>query len=309
MNNILSSTIKKNKILDPDISVLLPIYNGEKYLIEAIESILGQTFINFELLILDDGSTDASLSILRKYEEKDARITVITRENRGLPTTLNELIDMARGKWLARMDQDDISHPNRFARQIQLMESNNADICGCHWVVMNEAGKYIDVNLAPLCDDTITICLAETVPFAHGSVMMRKDFILQHSLKYGARRYAEDYDLWIKFYENGAKFMNVNEFLFTYRDYATSLSKRKYKELTADTKNLKFGFIRRNVDACLNAVQNLSSDFSKLSLNERINLLLASYRVSLVIKKPLLIRTIRLAKRRSVVMTLIELLK
>src|ERR1035437_10045946 len=92
----------------PTISVLLPAYNAELYLRQAVDSVLAQSFADFELLALDDGSTDRSLSILREYESKDSRVRVISRENRGLVSSLNELITESRGRYLARMDADDV---------------------------------------------------------------------------------------------------------------------------------------------------------------------------------------------------------
>ena len=117
----------------PLITVVLPVYNGEKYLSEAIDSILTQTFADFELITINDGSTDDSLQILRKYEQRDSRIRVIARENRGLATTLNDSVDIARGEWVARMDQDDIALPHRFERQLAWLKETGADISGS-WV-------------------------------------------------------------------------------------------------------------------------------------------------------------------------------
>src|SRR5437870_2605656 len=112
----------------PMISVLLPVYNAQPYLQEALDSILAQSVADFELLALDDGSSDLSLRILREYERVDSRIRVISRENRGLVSTLNELISIARGRYLARMDADDICCPLRFRQQVDFLESNPVHI-------------------------------------------------------------------------------------------------------------------------------------------------------------------------------------
>ena len=95
------------------ISVILPVYNGEKYLKESIESILNQTYTNFEFIIIDDGSKDSSLEIIKEYEKEDERIIVISRENKGLVASLNEGIATAKGKYIARMDADDVSLSER----------------------------------------------------------------------------------------------------------------------------------------------------------------------------------------------------
>lgn len=108
------------------ISVILPVYNAELYLKEAIESILKQTYKSFELIILNDGSSDNSLNIINSF--KDDRIILIDRENNGLVYTLNEGINMAKSKYIARMDADDISLSDRFEKQIKHMEENSLDI-------------------------------------------------------------------------------------------------------------------------------------------------------------------------------------
>src|SRR5690348_4391733 len=100
----------------PKVSVLLPVFNAERYLRAAVDSVLSQTFDDFELLAFDDGSTDQSLSILREIEANDRRIKVISRENRGYLVVLNELVELARGSYLARMDADDICRPTRFEK-------------------------------------------------------------------------------------------------------------------------------------------------------------------------------------------------
>ena len=132
MNKTVSDA-KVGENATPLISVAMPVYNGERYLAKAIDSILAQTFADFELIIIDDGSTDNSLQVLHEYQKRDARIRLVARENRNLATTLNDLIDLARGKWIARMDQDDIALPHRFERQLQWLEETGADICGS-WV-------------------------------------------------------------------------------------------------------------------------------------------------------------------------------
>jgi len=291
------------------VTVAMPVYNGAQFLTEAIESILAQSMKSFEFIVIDDGSSDASLEILKKYRDIDPRIKVFSRENRGVVFTRNELIERSAGKFIAWMDQDDISLPDRLIKQVELMERTNADICGCHWIVINEDGKFIDTRLVPLETDSFVICLAETVPFAHGSVMIRRQFAIEKSLRYGSRRYAEDYDLWIRFFEAGAYFVNVNDFLFKYRDYSTSLSKRKIQELMSDTRALKLGFMKRNSGICVDSITKLSKRTRSLSLFERVNLVIASFRLSKLTKSLLFVETIKSSNRRSVVTALFELLR
>lgn len=291
------------------VSVAIPVYNGEKYLTEAIDSILAQTLTDFELIVIDDGSTDGSLQILRKYEQIDARIRVVTRENRGVVATRNELIDIARGKWIAWMDQDDISLPERLERQVELMDAQAADICGCHWLVVNGAGKLTDAKLVPLNKASFAVYIACTVPFAHGSVMMRASFIQAHGLRYGRAKFAEDYGLWIRFWDAGAIFANVDQFLFTYRDTSGTFSKKTKKENALDSKILRRSFVNKNPDDCLYAIRKLTESYEDLSQLERVYLLLASYLVSISTKRLILIDVFKRSASKSIGIALLYLFK
>ena len=205
----------------PLISVALPVYNGEKYLAEAIESILSQSFTNFELIMIDDGSTDDSLQILRKYEQRDPRVRVVARENRGLTTTLNDSIDIARGEWLARMDQDDIALPHRFVRQLAWLKETAADISGS-WVERFGSSDKRVVRLRQT-DEAIKMEMLFCSPFAHPSVMMRTALVKR--LRYdSAWEKAEDYDLWERAAEAGWKMTNVPEVLLLYRVHSSQIS-------------------------------------------------------------------------------------
>ena len=126
----------------PVVSVLMPVYNAQLYVEKAIKSILTQTFIDFEFIILDDGSTDNSLNILEQYAKQDIRIRIISRENKGLIVSLNELVEQARGQYVARMDADDISRPERFAMQVDFLSKNTDHIVvGSSIEKINEKGQ------------------------------------------------------------------------------------------------------------------------------------------------------------------------
>jgi glycosyltransferase involved in cell wall biosynthesis len=205
----------------PLISVVLPIYNGEKYLVEAIESVISQTFADFELIMIDDGSTDGSRKILQEYAAKDLRVKVVLRENRGLATTLNDSIDIAHGSWIARMDQDDIALPHRFQRQLEWLEKTGADISGSWVQRFGTADKRI-VRL-PRTDEEIKMELLFCSPFAHPTVMMRSS--LARGLRYDkAWEMAEDYDFWERAAEAGWRMTNVPEVLLMYRVHAAQIS-------------------------------------------------------------------------------------
>ncbi len=208
----------------PLISVAMPVYNGELYLLEAIDSILRQTYTNFELIIIDDGSTDSSNSLLQQYQKNDNRIRLISRENRNLASTLNDIIDLARGKWIARMDQDDIALPQRFERQLKWLEKTGADICGS-WVQRFGSSDQRIVKLKK-ADEAIKTELMFFSPFAHPSVMMKTEIVKR--LRYDkVWEKAEDYDLWERASEKGLIMTNIPEVLLLYRVNKDQISTKK----------------------------------------------------------------------------------
>ena len=207
----------------PLISVVMPVYNGAKYLVDSINSVLSQSFVNFEFIIIDDGSTDHSFQILQSYQQLDKRINLISRENRGLVSTLNEAISVARGIWIARMDQDDIALAHRLERQLEWIQMTGADISGS-WVQRFGSSDSRIVKL-PQTDEAIKTEMLFTSPFAHPSVMMRTKLISQ--LKYDqALELAEDYDLWVRAAKVGWKMTNVPEVLLMYRVHAEQITTR-----------------------------------------------------------------------------------
>jgi glycosyltransferase involved in cell wall biosynthesis len=204
----------------PAISVILPVYNADNYVAEAVESILAQTFSDYELLLIDDGSTDGSLAILQRYAARDDRIVLISRENRGLVASLNEGIALARGKWLARMDADDIALPRRFERQIAWLNQTHADICGS-WV--QTFGARSVMWRYPVSHEASEVQLLFDVPVAHPVVMAHRDVF--RSLKYDSRfAQVEDYDIWQRAWAAGFKFANIDEALLRYRTHAEQVS-------------------------------------------------------------------------------------
>ena len=181
------------------ISVLMPVYNGEKYLGEAIESILNQTYTNFEFLIINDGSKDKSVEIIQEYE--DYRIKLIhNKENMGLIYTLNKGLDVANGKYIVRMDADDICLPDRLKLQVKFMEKHtNVGICSGNVISIDSKGKVISKKWWVGNNFPIEWLLMWENPIAHSSVIMRKSVLMENKLIYNDKKwYAEDYDLWCK---------------------------------------------------------------------------------------------------------------
>lgn len=241
----------------PVISVALPVYNGERYLAEAIDSILGQTFVNFELIIIDDGSTDSSLDILKKYEKRDARIRLISRENRNLVATLNEIIDLAKGVWIARMDQDDIALPHRFERQLEWLNQNGGDLCGS-WVKLFGTSDG-SILKHPQTNDAINMALLFGCSFAHPSVIMKADLV--RKLRYDkVWEKCEDYDLWERASQSGWKMTNVPEVLLLYRQHEGQIStvtSVKQQELTQKIRRRHWEFVLNSMKLKMDLVDEV----------------------------------------------------
>lgn len=181
----------------PKVTILMPVYNGEKYLREAIESILNQTYSNFRFLIIDDGSTDNSQNIIKSYN--DSRINLYVNEkNLGLAKTLNKGIDLTDTKYIARMDCDDISLPNRLQKQVDFMDSNlQVGICGT-WAKIITGDKEKIIKPLTSYEDIKAFLLFECI-MVHVSVMMRVSMLKDYNLHYSTDcnfNTVEDYELW-----------------------------------------------------------------------------------------------------------------
>lgn len=264
--------------LNPILTVVMPVYNGGTFLNASVESILNQTFRDFEFLIINDGSIDGSLDVLKKYAETDSRIKIIDRENKGLVYSLNEGISLAKGKYIARMDADDLSEIIRFEKQIELLEKENGDVCGCHFTIISETNKTVNSFVAPITKEAVSCCLLNSVPYAHGAVMFRKSFFDKNKLGYKNVK-AEDHKLWCDFYESGANFVTVDEFLFRYRVHKNSISNSKVVIMRREVNKTGKYLIKKYKERYLRDIQFFSKQ--ELSDLEEQLLLLAAYRYSL----------------------------
>lgn len=218
------------------VSIILPCYNASLTIREAISSIINQTYRDWELIVVDDASLDGSLEIIHEFE--DARVRVVSeRENIGLVRSLNLGISMAHGEWIARQDADDVSCPDRLERQLEKLQSENLDICGGHAVMFNDKGTC-GFFFAPIGSTAIALRLLFTVPFAHSSVVMRRDFLLTNGLSYSTRRTTEDYYLWSECFGKGARFGNVDSIVLKLRISGNSLSSVRRHKVAADTRRI-----------------------------------------------------------------------
>ncbi len=220
----------------PEISIVMPVYNAEPYLKEAIESILNQTYDNFEFIIINDGSNDKSLEIIKHY--KDSRIRFISRENRGLVLTLNEGIELAAGEYIVRQDADDRSTPNRLQLQLQYLKANQHTVLlGSSMDVMDESGAIKHRHAVLLNDPELRQELLVRSPFAHGSVIFQKKAAIESGLYRQQSWPAEDYDFWLRL-SNYGKLANIDEALYVYREHSDSISNRQNTMQLAKTKEV-----------------------------------------------------------------------
>ena len=210
------------------ISVIMSVYNGEKYLVQAIDSILNQTYQNFEFIIIDDCSTDNSSHILQEYAKKDSRIKIIKKEKnigiKGFIENLNLGISIAEGKYIARMDQDDVSLPERFQKQVDFLENNpEITLVGAQLNLINEQNKITGEAIAALQHRDIVKRITSQIQLFHPVIMFRKDQNIQYREKF---LYCEDYDLYLNLITQGKKLANINEKLLHYRILESSISRK-----------------------------------------------------------------------------------
>lgn len=246
-----------NNSYTPFISVLLPVYNCEKYIAEAVQSILNQTYTHFELLIIDDCSTDTTLQICKSFQ--DERIVLIEKEkNSGITKSLNYGISIAKGKYIARMDGDDISLPERFEKQVAFLEANeDVVLCGTQYQIIgtNKIRKH------PIEHDEIKVKLISGCYIAHPTVMFNKNFFVDNNLNYNPEMEpAEDYDLWSRLVFVG-RLANLDEVLLYYRVHTNQTSnvhKSKQNEISDGIK--------------MRMLQKLKTDLKKADLSLNIGL-------------------------------------
>jgi len=241
------------------VSVIMPVFNSESFLAEAIESVLVQTHSNFELIIVYDESTDKSLEIIKGYCSSDNRILYFRGDGEGLSAALNIGLQKSEGKFIARMDSDDICDPTRLENQVYLLEQENIDICGGHSLLIDASDRINGMSVSPIGHQACTLCLIFDVPFFHSTVMVRSSFLLEHNLRYGQSCYqtSEDYDLWMRMHQVGAVFGNVNDIVLKYRVLDDSIS-RNNKLMLRESKLLSNDFFEKNYKYLLQNIASIS---------------------------------------------------
>ena len=215
--------------MKPDISVLMGIYNCESTLEEAVRSIQAQTYENWQLILCDDGSSDGTYATAERLQKEDSRIVLLRNErNLGLNETLNKCLQAADGEYIARMDGDDLSTPDRFETQLSLLRSKpEYDITSSPMILFDENGEWGHTAIPeyPTPEQVVT-----GSPISHAPVMMRKkcmDEVGGYTVDRRALR-VEDVDLWIKLYAHGYRCCNIQRPLYKMRNDQNALNRRKY---------------------------------------------------------------------------------
>jgi len=234
------------KMAAPPVSVVVPVYNGERFLAEAVASILEQTYANLELIVIDDGSTDGSLRVLQRFRDPRMRVLVNER-NLGGARSANRAMTEARGVYVARMDQDDVSLPRRLERQVEFLEGHPEIAVVGTWVqIVDDEGREIGHRRFATGSDDVRKALLRFCALVHSSVMFRKAPVVAAG-GYGTGRlgrHCRDYELWLRLSET-VRLANIPEVLVQYRVHSGQMSSERVLGLIRDTAACRNHAIRR----------------------------------------------------------------
>lgn len=220
----------------PSISIIMPVWNGEKYLAVAIDSLLAQTFTDFELLVVDDGSTDRTPEILRAYA--DPRLRVLWLDHAGIVVALNHGLSQARAEWIARLDADDLSLPRRLERQWQAVSGRPQAVL-CHTAVtfFGDDNLVMGESRLPRSRSFTALRLCYQSPIVHSTVLFKKSVALAVGGYLPEERHAEDFSLWGRLLEQG-EFIALTEKLVRFRWHAQSVSQKNLEVQRALTRRI-----------------------------------------------------------------------
>ena len=228
---------------DPLVSVLMCVYNTEKYLEQAVQSILSQTYKNIEFIIVDDGSQKQVKDILNNYIN-DSRIKIYSRCHMGLTKSLNYGLDKCRGKYIARQDADDISDVERIKEQVKYFEEGKytQTVCGSYIYIFDKNKKYKKKNPVDNCKIKLNLYFRNCI--AHGSVMFPRKIINEYHFYNERLSCAQDYELWRNLVTR-VNFYNIPKYLYSYRVHEHAItSKHKIKQYYNSILISIFGFFR-----------------------------------------------------------------
>ena len=233
----------------PQVSLVMSVFNGQPYLGAAVDSILAQTWRDFEFIVIDDGSTDDSGSLLRRYAESDARVVIITNErNLGLTPSLNLGLRRARGAYMARQDADDLSSPERLACQVAFLDAHpTVGVVGTLSQVIDAEGQVVEgtnYHSALIGNLELKEQLLHDNPICHGSVLMRRELVIAVGGYDETIETTQDYDLWLRLAEV-TEFANLEAVLYYYRVHPGSVGRTRYARQTYDKARVLARSLRR----------------------------------------------------------------
>jgi glycosyltransferase involved in cell wall biosynthesis len=206
--------------------VVTAVHDGERFLAQSIESVLAQTFVDFELIVVDDGSTDGTESLLRDYAERDSRLVVRRQENAGYVAALNEGCAVARGEFIARIDADDLCEPARFARQVDFLDAHqDVAVVGGALLLITETGSPFYIATYPEAPADVRQALELRNPVGHPTVLMRRSAFEEAGRYRAAFPHAEDFDLWLRI-ARSHEIANLPDILGRYRIHPGNASHR-----------------------------------------------------------------------------------
>jgi len=244
----------------PLVSVLITLFNKERFIIETLNSALNQTYKNIEIIVLNDGSTDNSRSLVESLINitKSSKIRLLNSENRGMTNTLNALIEESNGDYIAILDADDIASNDRIEKQINQIIEASADICGGSHIGISEDGKYIHCHLVSNNQQILNASLFKGVPFAHSTLLIKKQSIIKSNLYYSANyrglEFADigisDYIFYINSFEKEMVITSVQDFVLKYRIYSSSLS-QSHSDYKLSFKKVRNRFVKNYCEASI----------------------------------------------------------
>ena len=251
----------------PLITVLVPVYNGDKYLQESLDSIARQTFRDFEVLLLDDGSTDKSPKIMRDFAENHDRVTIVRKSNTGLTDTLNTGLGHARGEWIVRLDQDDVSEPIRFEMQIgKIMQNKSLVLLGSNFQILDQySRKTRKINLPTKHNELVRRLERLKGFFPHSSAIYHKDTALSIGGYDQSAKFNEDWDLWLRLSEVG-QIGSVAKCLVTIRKHSLQMTENSGPVSPQGEAFLSstFHFLRINTHSALANIENSKEEVRKM---------------------------------------------
>ncbi len=256
------------------ISIIVPVYNADKFVGQTIESLVNQTLDNdeYEIIIINDGSTDGSQDIIDAYQAKYPNIVAIHQENKGLIATLNYGINLAKADYIARMDADDMCYPERLAIQYDYMQQHQLDLCGSFVELIDAQGKLIKKLSAPVdhvqCKDSLIdkgVCV-----IYHPTVMFKKNIVTQIGGYHHNFKSAEDYDLWLKIIEANGKIGNIPQYLVQYRQHESNVTFLSRNEGAVNAVVARYAYYLREQGMDDGQNQEINIDYLQKNLPDKL---------------------------------------